>query len=67
MKGTLMTAPNPLTNVLPARARQIAYAVLFVAGLVFAAFQAAGGDWLVFVGSLLVSLTGALAASNTHP
>ena len=55
---------SPLTDVLPGRVRQIAYAVLFVVALGFAAYQAAGGDWLVFAGSLVTSLLGALAASN---
>lgn len=55
---------NPLADLLPARVRQIAYAVLFVAALVFACYQAADGDWLVFAGSVITSLLGALAASN---
>lgn len=57
---------NPLTDVLPNKARQVAYAVLFVAALVFAAFQAADGDWLQFVGGLITALLGATAASNTN-
>ena len=56
---------NPLTDVLPARVRQIAYAVLFVAALVFAGYQASDGDWGVFAGSLVTSLLGLLAATNT--
>ena len=56
---------NPLTDVLPARVRQIAYAILFLAALVFACYQAADGDWLVFAGSLITALLGATAASNT--
>lgn len=56
---------NPLTDVLPARVRQIAYAILFLAALVFAAYQASEGDWTLFAGSLITSLLGALAASNT--
>lgn len=59
-----MSTPNPLTAV-PAQVRQIAYAILFVAALAFAAYQASEGDWLVFAGSLVTSLLGALAASNT--
>ena len=55
---------NPLTDVLPARVRQIAYAILFLAALVFACYQAAGGDWFTFAGSLITSLLGAVAASN---
>lgn len=56
---------NPLADVLPARARQIAYAILFVAALAFATYQASEGDWAVFAGSLITSLVGLLAASNT--
>jgi hypothetical protein len=56
---------NPLTDVLPAKARQIAYALLFVMALMFAAWQAADGDWLKALGLLVTSLLGAMAASNT--
>ena len=43
-----MESTNPLQGLLPARVRQILYAILFVAGLVFALWQAAEGDWLLF-------------------
>jgi TRAP-type C4-dicarboxylate transport system permease small subunit len=56
---------NPLTNVLPERMRKVAYAVLFVLALAFAAWQAAQGDWTAFVGGLITALFGATAASNT--
>jgi hypothetical protein len=56
---------NPLTEVLPAKARKIAYAVLFVAAAVFAVFQASDGDWKQFVGGVITALLGAVAASNT--
>lgn len=56
---------NPLTDVLPEQVRKYAYAVLFVASLVFAAFQAADGDWVQLVGGLIVALYGATAASNS--
>lgn len=56
---------NPLTDVLPARVRQVAYAALFVVALIFAAWSAAEGDWFKFVGLLVTSLLGAMAASNT--
>ena len=56
---------NPLTEVLPERYRKVAYAVLFVAALVYAAYQTGDGDWLEAVGALLTSLLGATAASNT--
>lgn len=55
---------NPLTNVLPAKVRLYFYAVLFVAALVFAAWQAADGDWALFIGGLISALGGATAASN---
>lgn len=58
---------NPLTDVLPAKLRKYAYAVLFVAALVYALYQAADGDWATFTGSLLTSLLGLLAASNVKP
>ena len=58
---------NPLTDVLPPAVRQKLYAVLFVAALVFAAFQAADGDWKQFAGGVLTALLGATAASNTSP
>lgn len=57
---------NPLTDVLPPKARKYAYAALSLAVLGWSAYQASGGDWGNFVGGLLVSLTGATAASNTH-
>lgn len=57
---------NPLTDVLPAKVRKIAYAVLFLAAIVFAAFQAADGDWVELVGGLITALLGATAASNTN-
>lgn len=55
---------NPLVNVLTPKARAIAYAILFVGALGFAAWQAAEGDWVTFVGSLITSLLGLTAASN---
>jgi TRAP-type C4-dicarboxylate transport system permease small subunit len=56
---------NPLTEILPTKARKILYAVLFVAALGFAAWQAADGDWTAFAGGLITALFGATAASNT--
>jgi len=55
---------NPLVNVLNPTVRKWLYAILFVGALVFGLFQAADGDWLVFIGSLLTSLLGLVAASN---
>lgn len=56
---------NPLTDVLPAQARKVLYAVLFVLALGFAAWQAADGDWVEFAGAVIVALFGATATSNT--
>jgi hypothetical protein len=56
---------NPLTDVLPAQARRVLYAIAFFAALVFALWQASEGNWAEFVGSLLSSLVPLLAASNT--
>lgn len=53
-----------LTNILPPRVRQTLYAGLVVAAAIFAAYQAADGDWGVFVGSALTSLISLMAASN---
>jgi hypothetical protein len=58
---------NPLYDVLPAKARKILYALLFLGALIFAVYQASDGDWVVFAGSLITSLLGLLAASNTAP
>jgi hypothetical protein len=55
---------NPLNDALPARVRQILYAIVFVAGLVLAAWQATEGDWKAFAVLLVGSLTSALAGSN---
>lgn len=57
---------NPLNEVLPPQVRKVIYAVLFVAALVWGAFQAADGDWLEFVGGLIVALTGAMAGGNVN-
>ncbi len=58
---------NPLTDVLPTKARKITYAVAFVALLVWSAVQAAEGDWSKVVGGVLTALVPLLAASNTPP
>ena len=54
---------NPL-SILPAKVRLAIYAVVFVVGLVLAAWQASEGDWFAFGVLLTGSLTGALAGSN---
>lgn len=55
---------NPLTAI-PAKVRLYVYAVLTVAALGIAAYQASEGDWLEFAGLLLGSLGFGTAASNT--
>lgn len=56
---------NPLTDVLPAKARKFFYAALFLAALVFSAYQASEGNWVEFAGGLIAALGGGTAASNT--
>lgn len=56
---------NPLADILPPQVRRVLYAILFVAGLLFTLWQASQGDWVEFTGSLIASLLGLLAASNT--
>lgn len=55
---------NPLVNIMTPKVRAWLYALLFVAAQVFAAFQAADGDWLLFAGSLITSFLGLVATSN---
>lgn len=55
---------NPLTDVLPESVRKVAYAILFVLALGFAAWQASDGDWVEFAGGIITALFGATAASN---
>lgn len=59
--------PNPLTDLIPARARKYVYALAALALVVYAAWQASGGDWRAFAASLAVALVPGLAASNTAP
>ena len=56
---------NPLTEVLPAKARKVLYALLFVASHGYAAWQGSEGDWTTFTGAIITSLFSATAASNT--
>lgn len=55
---------NPLYEVMPAKARKYVYALLSLAALVFAVYQASDGDWALLVGGLITALTTATAASN---
>jgi hypothetical protein len=56
---------NPLVDVLPPKYRKAAYAVLALAGLLYAAYTAAGGDWRQALGSLFASLVLGTAHANT--
>jgi len=55
---------NPLTDVIPTRARKYVYALLSLAALVLAGYQATNGDWTQFAIYIVGALTGATAASN---
>lgn len=56
---------NPIADLLPPRVRQILYALLFLAALVFGIYQASEGDWELFAGGVVTALVGLLAAGNT--
>ena len=55
---------NILTDVIPPQARRYVYALVALASLVWAAYEASGGDWTNFIGGLIVSLSSAMAGSN---
>ncbi|MCL2542306.1 MAG: hypothetical protein FWE71_07605 [Nocardioidaceae bacterium] len=54
-----------LTNIIPARYRQIVYVLLSLVALGFAAWQASDGDWTVAALAFVSALVHAGAASNT--
>jgi hypothetical protein len=56
---------NPLTDLIPSRARKYVYGLAALAGLVFSLYQASEGDWETFAGSMFATLVPLLAASNT--
>ena len=58
---------NPLTDLLPPKVRQVLYALVFVALLVYGAIQASAGDWGQAVFLLLSSLAPLLASGNITP
>jgi len=58
---------NPLTDVLPPKARQYVYAAVTLAAIGWGAWQVSGGDWQEFAGALIAALVTATAASNIHP
>lgn len=60
-----MTTSNPLTELIPAKARKYVYGIVFLAAIVFSLYQASEGDWEIFVGGLITALVNALALSNT--
>ena len=55
---------NPLTDVIPAKARKYVYALVTLAALVYGAIEASNGDTRTLIGSLIAALVTALAASN---
>lgn len=56
---------NPLTDLIPAKARKYVYAAVAVAALGYGAWEAAHGDWKQFAMSLAGSLLAGLAHANT--
>ena len=58
---------NPLTDVLPSKARKYIYALAFLALLLYSAWQGAEGDWDTAIGAFLTAFVPLMAASNTQP
>lgn len=56
---------NPLNDIVPAKYRKPVYALIALAALVVGALEAAHGNWAVAAGSLIVTLSHSVAASNT--
>lgn len=54
-----------LTDVVPPKARKYVYAALTLGAVVYGAYQTANGDWGQVAVSVLGTLFGATAASNT--
>lgn len=61
----MATISNPLTELIPARARKYVYGIAALVGLVYGVYQASGGDWNQFIAALIATLVPLLAASNT--
>ena len=55
---------NPFT-IIPTKARRWIYLGVVVGGMGFGAWQAAEGNVVVAIGSFLISVESAMAASNT--
>lgn len=64
MKNFLSAAVEEL---LPRTVRLYLYVTVSLAGLLFGGWQASEGNWLVFLGGLVVSFQGVLAAGNITP
>lgn len=61
----MATSSNPLTELIPAKARKYVYGVAALLALVYSIYQASDGDWKQFVAGLFATLVPMLAASNT--
>lgn len=58
---------NPLTDVLPSKARKYIYALAFLGLLLYSAWQGAEGDWAEAIGAFLTAFVPLMAASNARP
>jgi hypothetical protein len=58
---------NPLTGILPPKARRVLYAIVVVAGAVFAAWEATEGEWAAFIPAVVAALSALLAGANVTP
>ena len=53
-----------LLKMLPTKVRLSLYLLVALGAAVYGAYTVAEGDWLLFVGNLIVTLQGLMAASN---
>ena len=58
---------NPLTDVLPPKARKYVYAALTLGSMALSVYQASEGDWAQFAVGMLTALGFGTAASNVKP
>lgn len=56
---------NPLTDVIPPRARKYVYAAVSLAALCLAGWEASQGEWTAFAAYIIGGLSSAMASSNT--
>lgn len=56
-----------LNELLPRKVRLVLYVLASLVGVGVAAYNAANGDWNVFIGSIASALVTALAARNITP